>query len=227
VPNSALANASVTVSGHALALGGTLTLAQADIAGLTTADAVTFANLSLATGSIATSQPAALTQTWNAGGVAFTALKVNVTNTASASGSLLADLQVGGASKLSVDKLGSIVSASGVINGLTVDNSGNVTLALANSQIKTNIGYMTFGSGAGGNYQFCVRSGGFFGTSSQQLGFTDGTSYSGTTDTTLSRAAAGVIACNGTLQMASIPTADPHVAGRLWSNSGVVTVSAG
>lgn len=26
---------------------------------------------------------------------------------------------------------------------------------------------------------------------------------------------------------ASLPTADPHVVGRLWSNSGVVTVSAG
>jgi hypothetical protein len=226
IPNSALANAGVTISGHALALGGTLAPAQADIAGLTTADAPAFANLALATGTIATSQPAVLTQTWNAGGVAFTALKVNVTSTASASGSLLADLQVGGATKLSVDKSGSVVSASGVFNGATVDGPGNITLTGANSQIKTGSGNLTLSSGSGG-YQFAVRTGGFYGASSQQFGFTDGTSYSGTADTTMSRAAAGVIACNGTLQMTSIPTADPHVAGRLWSNSGVVTVSAG
>jgi hypothetical protein len=225
IPNSALANAGVTIAGHALALGGTLAPAQADIAGLTTADAPAFANLALATGTIATSQPAVLTQTWNAGGVAFTALRVNITSTASASGSLLADLQVGGATKLSVDKSGSVVSASGIFNGLTVDGPGNITLAGANSQIKTTAGNLTLSSTGG--YQFAVRSSGFYGASSQQFGFTDGTSYSGTADTILSRAAAGVIACNGTLQMTSIPTADPHVAGRLWSNSGVVTVSAG
>jgi hypothetical protein len=29
------------------------------------------------------------------------------------------------------------------------------------------------------------------------------------------------------VSMEALPTADPHVAGRLWNNSGVVTVSAG
>ena len=31
----------------------------------------------------------------------------------------------------------------------------------------------------------------------------------------------------GSTVMASLPTADPHVVGRLWANAGVVTVSAG
>src|SRR5262245_45566860 len=47
-----------------------------------------------------------LTQTWNASGVAFTAVKANITNTASAAGSLLMDLQVGGNSILNLDKAG-------------------------------------------------------------------------------------------------------------------------
>lgn len=32
---------------------------------------------------------------------------------------------------------------------------------------------------------------------------------------------------NASVSMTALPTADPHVVGRLWANSGVVTVSAG
>lgn len=49
-----------------------------------------------------------LSQTWNAGGVEFSALKLNVTDTASASGSTLLDLQVGGVSKVKADKAGNL-----------------------------------------------------------------------------------------------------------------------
>ena len=45
--------------------------------------------------------------TWNAAGTVFTGIKLNVTDTASAAGSLLMDLQVGGVSRFRVDKLGS------------------------------------------------------------------------------------------------------------------------
>ena len=45
-----------------------------------------------------------LADTWNDSGTTFTAIKMDVTDTASASDSLLMDLQVGGASKFSVDK---------------------------------------------------------------------------------------------------------------------------
>lgn len=47
-----------------------------------------------------------LAQTWNAGSTVFTALKMNVTDTASSSSSLLIDLQVGGVSKFKVTKAG-------------------------------------------------------------------------------------------------------------------------
>jgi hypothetical protein len=53
-----------------------------------------------------------LTDTWNAGATNFTAIKMNVTDTASAAGSLLIDLQVGGASKAAITKTGGFRSLS-------------------------------------------------------------------------------------------------------------------
>ncbi len=49
-----------------------------------------------------------LTDTWNAGGTTFYGIKMNVTNTASASGSKLLSLQVGGSEKFGVDKDGNV-----------------------------------------------------------------------------------------------------------------------
>ena len=60
-----------------------------------------------------------LSGTWNTTGTP-TALKLNLTDTASNASSLLIDLQVGGSSKFSVDKSGSIVSGYGInIGGAT------------------------------------------------------------------------------------------------------------
>ena len=50
----------------------------------------------------------AMVATWNNVATTFTGLKLNVTDTASAVGSLLMDLQVGGSSKFSVQKYGDI-----------------------------------------------------------------------------------------------------------------------
>lgn len=58
------------------------------------------------------SDEAQLTPEWTASGTTYTALKVNPTNTASAAGSLLLDLQVGGSSKLSVGKGGDLATVS-------------------------------------------------------------------------------------------------------------------
>lgn len=54
-----------------------------------------------------------LTDTWNSSGTAFTAIGMNVTNTASAAGSKLLDLQIASASKFNVDP-------SGNLNGATI-----------------------------------------------------------------------------------------------------------
>jgi len=69
--------------------------------------------LGLGGGTITASDPIIdMAQTWNNGAVAFTALKANVTDTASAAGSLLMDLQVGGATRFSVTKAG-VIGGSG------------------------------------------------------------------------------------------------------------------
>lgn len=59
-----------------------------------------------------------LTDTWNAGGTTFNAIKMNVTDTASAAGSKLVTLQVVGSERFGVDKagigtFGSVVRAAG------------------------------------------------------------------------------------------------------------------
>jgi hypothetical protein len=58
-----------------------------------------------------------LTDTWNAGATVFSAIKMNVTDTASAAGSLLIDLQVGGTSKFKVDKTGALTAAGVTASG--------------------------------------------------------------------------------------------------------------
>lgn len=54
---------------------------------------------------------------WNAAGTTFTGIKLNVTDTASAAGSLLMDLQVGGVGQFRVSKAGTATLAGGVTFG--------------------------------------------------------------------------------------------------------------
>lgn len=69
-----------------------------------------------------------LAQTWNNGAEVFTAFGLNVTDTASASGSLLMDLQVGGVTKLKVTKEGYLHVPDGDVSNLSIcslnDNEG-------------------------------------------------------------------------------------------------------
>jgi len=60
-----------------------------------------------------------LSDAWNASGTTFTGIKLNVTDTASAAGSLLMDLQVGGVSKASVRKDGSLSALEGLFTNQT------------------------------------------------------------------------------------------------------------
>jgi hypothetical protein len=55
-----------------------------------------------------------LTDTWNNAGTSFNGIKLNVTDTASASGSKLIDVQIGGVSKFTVGKTGTI-TATGIV----------------------------------------------------------------------------------------------------------------
>ena len=65
--------------------------------------------LTMTGATVTTSNPVqSFTQTWNAGGVTFTGWKLNVTNTASAAGSMLTDFQVGSSSKAAIMATGAL-----------------------------------------------------------------------------------------------------------------------
>ncbi|HEX5499561.1 MAG TPA: hypothetical protein VFX03_10055, partial [Thermomicrobiales bacterium] len=196
-----------------------LAIAQTDVAGLTASSDATFKSLTLAGGTITTNAPVVnATRTWNGGAVAFTADLINITDTASAAGSLLWDRQVGGVSKAKVDKSGNATFA-GAINCGPI-TTGNGAAGNINAGGNTT---MTLGS----SFILSDNTGRFSAWNNAQVGWSANNPTNGSNDTYLTRAAAGVVAFNGTIQMASVPTADPHVAGRVWSNGGVLTVSAG
>ena len=145
-----------------------------------------------------------LAQTWNAGSTVFTALKMNVTDTASSASSLLMDLQVGGVSRAYISK-GGYVSASGM--GV----SGSIT--------------------AGGNASGCLTTG-IGVASSVQVLFSSTTACNGAPDSGLKRDSAGVVkitdGSTGTGKLIFIvPTTNPGIAGALWNNAGTLSISAG
>ena len=72
---------------------------------------------------MATSDIFNLTDTWNAGATTFTAIKMNVTDTASASASLLMDLQVGGTGVYSFRKDG-FLTVGGASSAIYVSTIG-------------------------------------------------------------------------------------------------------
>ena len=137
-----------------------------------------------AAGTITTSQPFTVTQTWNAGAVAFTGLYVSVTSTASAAASLVQDYQVGGTSIWSTRKDGAVGRFQA---------GGAVLVPLAQS------GNSGFGVGLANNAEQRISLGpaGVGLNSALVLWWTtsalDG---NGTKDTGLSRNAAGVVEIN-------------------------------
>lgn len=121
---------------NAGAFGGT--------SGITT----TGTELTIASGTKTASAPVIdATQTWNNAAVTFTGLKLNVTNTASNSASLLADLQVGGTSEFQVDNTGKVLSGGLVTavqfgsiaapnTGMTIDGTTKIAYRINSSDIR-------------------------------------------------------------------------------------------
>lgn len=92
-----------------------------------------------------------LTDTWNAGGTTFTAIKMDVTDTASAAASALLDLQVGASSKFKITKAGNIVGPSGVVTTWTGPSAvsfdvtvyfGNTTAAASRMSARADVGFV-------------------------------------------------------------------------------------
>ena len=74
-----------------------------------------------------------MADTWNAGATTFTAIKMNVTDTASATASLLMDLQVGGVSKLRITKGGMLDFYTGTQSMNIYSSGDHLVLAPNNS----------------------------------------------------------------------------------------------
>jgi hypothetical protein len=94
-----------------------------------TSERLTLAQMfALSTGAVVADTPLLnVAQTWNNAAVAFTSLKLNITDTASAAASLLMDLQVGGATKFKIDKSGGLFMPAGMF--ITALSAGNLTIS--------------------------------------------------------------------------------------------------
>jgi hypothetical protein len=91
-----------------------------------------------------------LSDVWNDGATTFTGIGLDVTDTASASGSLLMDLQVGGNSKFKVAKNGDVTSGTRIrslSNDLILGNTSGDVLRLNGTQVRVG-GSLTFGANA-------------------------------------------------------------------------------
>ena len=132
--------------------------------------------LVVSSGTLTADAPALdLTQTWNNSGVTFTGIKFNVPTDSSASGSLLMDLQVGGASKFKVGKDG---TAYFVEDDVAISRPTSNTLGIT--------------AGSGMSAQFKTNS--IATASTGAFAWLASTSLAGTPDTFLWRDDVGIIA---------------------------------
>jgi hypothetical protein len=123
-----------------------------------------------------------LSDTWNDGATTFKGIGLNVTDTASASGSLLMDLQVGGASEFSVAKNGELRFSS---------------LGFATRGVISRVSANTIGIGLTTAIRFVVDNVGAVVSSGNYFGFSPLSSLSsgpGTVDLSLFRDAADTLA---------------------------------
>jgi hypothetical protein len=140
----------VKISELPAAAGASLAM-QLEVNNAGTSERLTLAQMfALSTGAVVADTPLLnFAQTWNNAAVAFTALKLNVTDTTSAAASLLMDLQVGGATKFKVDKSGGIYMPAGTF--ITALSAGNFTITPASGwplQIASNGGLLLSSGGA-------------------------------------------------------------------------------
>lgn len=169
---------------------GAVTLLLADVTALVdsryvlkSGDTMTGA-LDISNGTLVATDPALdLIQTWNNAGVAFTASRTNVTDTASAAASLLLDLQVAAASRFSVQKDGTIrLAGTGSASAPAINFS---TRGTNYGFFSTGVGDIGLQVGSNGAYSFSSAGSLSLNGSAPQLSFV--------TDIALIREAAGVL----------------------------------
>lgn len=129
--NAGLANSAITIAGTPVALGGsTSSFPNPGAIGGTTPSTGAFTTLS-ATNTVsgsATTSSFSVLPTWNTTGVVDAGIFENVTNTASGTGSLLIDLQIGSTSEFKVDKAGNETIGGSFTAGSAGGVGGTLTL---------------------------------------------------------------------------------------------------
>jgi hypothetical protein len=89
-----------------------------------------------------------MSQTWNSGAVTFTAIKLNVTDTASNASSLLADLQVGGSTVVSVLKSGTFQTyINSTFSGFYITRTGEANAKIGLRVDSSYAPQLAFGAG--------------------------------------------------------------------------------
>jgi hypothetical protein len=152
-----------------------------------------------------------LTDTWNAAGTTFTAIKMNVTDTASAAGSRLIDLQVAGSSRLYLDKSGALVVSGPVTassltlsSALALSSGGTGATTAAGARVSilpalaTNGGKVLAVNAGATDVEWITLAGGGSVTSVNAAGGSTGLTFSGGPITS-----SGTLTLGGVLALAS------------------------
>ena len=173
--------------------------------------------------------------TWNASGTTFTGIKLSVTDTASAAGSLLMDLQVGGSSKFSVLKGGQLgvqrapISAYAIAAAGTIYAAQNLVLGGDTSAISMGtLGDINLIRDAANT--LAQRNGVNAQTKRLYGTFTDASNYRRLTKTMsaagvaeIKPEGAGTGVSGNVLHISGLPTANPGP-GILWNNAGTPAI---
>lgn len=111
---------------------------------------------------MATTSIRSVTDTWNEGGTTFNAIKMDVTDSASAAASNLIDLQVGSSTKFKVGKDGAITSTSAAADAIAVGPNGatNPCFQVDGSTSSAATGIKVTGAAAAGGVAVVVTSSG-------------------------------------------------------------------
>lgn len=131
-----------------------------------------FQNFTVASGTITTSQPLTLTQTWNNSATTFTGFQINITDTASGGSSNIADFGVGGSQRLTLSKAGFLVAYGATGSpGMGVRVSGDTASRIRMAVDSNNVANLGFGDGTTVDAYISRK-----GTGNLQLGLADAAS---------------------------------------------------
>lgn len=139
-------------------------------------------------GTVTASTPLSITQTWNASAIQFSAIKIDITNTASNANSFLLDCNVDGSRVFSVNRASTLFISSA--SDGPVINNGNGGIGINRRDTSTTSAAVYLGSYAGQSLVTVLNFGriGFSSTS------TDCSGGASLQDTYISRDSAGVLA---------------------------------